>query len=78
MPEIAEISSSPVRRMPAVTMFCALALFAAAAFGFDPKVAVTVGQKDEAFIVDATIDVAVPLPTAWEVLTDFDHMTSIL
>ena len=78
MREFADVVSSPLRRMPLVALFCLLALFGEAAFGVEPKVAVTVGQKDEAFIVDATIDVPVPLPTAWEVLTDFDHMTSIL
>ena len=78
MREIAGVLSSPLRRLPVVALFCVLALFGEAAFGVEPKVAVTVGQKDEAFIVDATIDVPVPLPTAWEVLTDFDHMASIL
>ena len=78
MRRVVAVFSNPLRRMPLVSLFCLLALFGEAAFGVEPKVAVTVGQKDEAFIVDATIDVAVPLPTAWEVLTDFDHMTSIL
>jgi uncharacterized membrane protein len=59
-------------------LFCLLALFGSVARGGEPKVAVNVGQSGEAFIVDATMDVQVPLRTAWEVLTDFEHMTSIL
>ena len=35
-------------------------------------------ERPQAFIVDAAADVAVPVDTAWDVLTDFDHMTSIL
>ena len=78
MREVVEVFPNLLRRMPLVALYCLLALFGEAAFGVEPKVAVTVGQKDEAFIVDATIDVQVPLATAWEVLTDFDHMTSII
>ena len=78
MRSVVAVLSSPLQHMPLVALLCLLALFAEGAFGAEPKVAVTVGQKDEAFIVDATIDVPVPLPTAWEALTDFDHMTSIL
>ncbi len=78
MRRVVAVFSRPLRRLPVVALFCLLVLFGGAAFGVEPKVAVTVAQKDEAFIVDATIDVAVPLPTAWEVLTDFDHMASIL
>jgi uncharacterized membrane protein len=66
------------RRLPAVVLFSLLALFGEVAFGADPKVVVAVGQSGEAFIIDATVDVEVPLATAWGVLTDFDHMTSIL
>ena len=45
-----------------------------------PETAVTVNatQLGETITVDATLIVAVSLETAWEVLTDFDHMTSIL
>ena len=78
MRNIVEVFAIPLRRAPVVALWCLLALFGEAAFGIEPKVAVTVGHKDEAFIVDATIDVQVPLATAWDVLTDFDHMTSIL
>jgi hypothetical protein len=61
-----------------VTLFCLLVLSGNVAFGAEPRVAVAVGQSGEAFIVDATTEVQVPLRTAWQVLTDFDHMTSIL
>lgn len=45
-----------------------------------PETAVTVNatQLGETITVDATLIVAVSLETAWEVLTDFDHMTAIL
>lgn len=78
MRELVEVFANLLRRMPLVALCWLLALFGEAAFGVEPKVAVTVGQRDEAFIVDATIDVQVPLATAWEVLTDFDKMTSII
>lgn len=78
MRELVELFPNLLRRMPLVTLCWLLALSGEAAFGVEPKVAVAVGQKDEAFIVDATIDVQVPLATAWEVLTDFDRMTSII
>lgn len=44
----------------------------------EPKVAVAVVKNGETFIVDATLDVAVPPAVVWGVLTDFDHMTSIV
>jgi hypothetical protein len=59
-------------------LFWLLALSGSAAFGTESKVAVAVRQSGEVFIVDATTDVPVPQKTAWQVLTDFDHMTSIL
>lgn len=59
-------------------LFFLLALSGNTAFGMEPRVAVAVRQSGEVFIVDATTEVPVPLRTAWQVLTDFDHMTSIL
>ncbi len=67
-----------LRRMTRAALLCLLALFGGATFGAEPTVRVSVGQKDDAFIVDTTIDVQVPLTTAWAVLTDFDNMTSII
>lgn len=55
-----------------------LVLLGGTARGAEPKLAVSVGQSGEAFIVDATLNVQVPLPVAWDVLVDFDHMSSIL
>lgn len=66
------------RSLPGVVLFCLLALSGEVTFAGEPKVEVAVTQRDEAFIVDATMDVPVSPATAWEVLTDFDHMASIL
>lgn len=59
-------------------LFWVLGLSGTEAHGAGPKVLVTVDHSGEAFVIDALIDVQVPVPTAWEVLTDFDRMTSIL
>lgn len=53
-------------------------LSSSASFGAEPHVVVGVSQAGEAFIVDAAINAPVTLKTAWEVLIDFDHMTTIL
>lgn len=62
--------------------FPILSLFLLVLFGPCPAVAaevvVDVSQLGEAFVVDATIDAPVSLQTAWAVMTDFAHMTSIL
>jgi hypothetical protein len=42
------------------------------------EVVVGVGQLADAFVVDATVEAPVALKTAWEVMIDFGHMTSIL
>jgi len=65
-------------RLRLTALLCLLALPGATAFGAEPTVAVNVSQKDDAFIIDATIEVQVPLAIAWDVLIDFDHMASIL
>jgi carbon monoxide dehydrogenase subunit G len=44
----------------------------------DAQVAVSVGRIGETFLVDARIDVPVAPATAWEVMTDFDHMADIV
>lgn len=73
------VRNSEARKpLPAMLWFCLFALFGAAAFAAEPKVAVSVGRNGDAFVIDATVDAPVSLVTAWEVLTDFDHMTSIL
>ena len=65
-------------RLTLATLFSLFALFGDMAFGADPTIAVDVAQAGEGFIVDATMDVLVPQATAWDVLTDFDHMAAIL
>ena len=43
-----------------------------------PEDAISVDKRGKSFVVDATVDFPVPLRIAWEVLTDFEHMTAIL
>ncbi|MBS1229895.1 MAG: hypothetical protein H6R17_3172 [Proteobacteria bacterium] len=62
----------------AVTLSTVLLLQGFAAFAADPQWLVTVDKRGKSFVVDATIDFPAPLRTAWDVLTDFDHMTAIL
>ncbi len=44
----------------------------------EPAIAVTVDSKEDHFQVNATIATSAPLATAWEVMIDFEHMTTIL
>jgi len=44
----------------------------------EPEWVIAIEKRGSAFVVDATIDFPVPLRTAWDVLTDFDHMATIL
>ena len=78
MSEIVQDCANLLRRLPLAALFCLLALPGGAALGGEPVATVTIAQNGEAFIVDATVDVPVRLTTAWDVLIDFDHMTSIL
>jgi carbon monoxide dehydrogenase subunit G len=78
MREIVRFLANPLRRMPAVFLCCLLALSGNVTVGAEPTATVTVEKKGEVFVVDATTDVQVSVETAWEVLTDFDHMASIL
>jgi len=55
-----------------------MASFSNAARAVEPVVSVAATQLGATITVDATLTVGVPLDTAWAVLTDFDHMTSIL
>jgi hypothetical protein len=55
-----------------------LAIFSTGAFALEPDIAVTVNQAGEAFIVDVAFDLPVPIATTWDVMTDFDHMSSIV
>ena len=56
----------------------ALLILSCTAFAADPEVKVAIEKRGDAFIVDTTVDFAVPLRTAWDVLTDFDNMVGIL
>lgn len=57
---------------------CLLAILCCSAFGAEPEIAVTLQKRGDAFIVDASLDLPVALRTAWDVLTDFEHMAGIL
>lgn len=57
---------------------CTLLMMSCSAFGVEPEIIVGIEKSGEAFVVDATIKVPLPIRTAWEVLTDFDNMTGIL
>lgn len=73
-----ESHNNLLRLTPIFVLICLLAIFGPAVLGAEHKVAVSVEKSGEAFIVDATVDVGVSQEIAWEVMTDFDHMTSIL
>ena len=57
---------------------CFLLTMSCSAFGVEPEILVGIEKSGEAFVVNARINLQVPLRTAWEVLTDFDNMSSIL
>lgn len=59
-------------------MFCLLSFPCEAASDVDQNIDIAVQQNGDTFIIDATMEVPVSVDTAWEVMTDFDHMTSIL
>ena len=67
-----------LRRLPVVALWFLLALSSHAAFGAEPKITVEVEKSGDAFIVNALIDLQVPLEVAWEVFVDIDHMTNFL
>lgn len=48
------------------------------AFGAEPKIVVDVEKKGDAFLVNALLDVQVPLAVAWGVFVDIDHMADFL
>ena len=64
--------------MLAVSLICSLLFTCQAAFGNDQIPDISVKQTGDTFSIDATVAVPVPIDLAWDVLTDFDHMTSIL
>lgn len=48
------------------------------AFGMEPMLTATVSQLGEVIVVDVLADVPVALGTAWDVLTDFENMTTFI
>ena len=62
----------------AAMLSIAVLLQISCAFAAEPELTVTVDKRGKSFVVDASIDIQVPLRVAWEVLTDFDHMATIL
>jgi carbon monoxide dehydrogenase subunit G len=64
--------------MVSVSLICSLLFTSQAAFGNDQIPDIAVKQTGDTFVIDATVEVPVPIDLAWDVLTDFDHMTSIL
>lgn len=67
-----------LRRAALAILTCLAGMPAASLFAVEPEVVVTVEQRGRLFIVDAAMTVPVSLDIAWGVLTDFDHMTTIL
>jgi carbon monoxide dehydrogenase subunit G len=66
-----------MQRLPSLLALLLL-LVASATCRADPEISVIVEKAGEAFVVEATARIQVPLRMAWEVLTDFDNMTAIL
>ena len=64
----------------AATLAIAWLLQLPTAFAATPELtlAVSVDKRGKSFVVDAAVAIPVPLHVAWEVLTDFEHMASIL
>jgi carbon monoxide dehydrogenase subunit G len=48
------------------------------AFAAEPAIVVAVEKTGDTFVVDASVDLPIPVRVAWGVLTDFDSMASIL
>lgn len=65
----------PIRILVLFSLAC---LLAGNAFAADQDVVVTVREAGEKFLVEASIKAPVSQQTAWDVLVDYDHMTSIL
>jgi len=66
------------RRLELIALPILVAVSCNPALGVEPVVAVTVNQADDAFVVDVLLEVAVRPDTVWDVLTDFEHMTSYI
>lgn len=79
-----DVLPNPVRsaagswRTALLALFSVLAMSSLAALGAEPKIVVEVSKSADAFMVDALIDVPVPIEIAWGVLTDVDRSASFL
>jgi hypothetical protein len=56
---------------------CFFGLCGSGAQAAEPTVVLAVAQADEGFLVDASMEVQVSQIIAWEVMTDFEHMSAI-
>lgn len=65
----------PLRVVFALLLAC---LTSGASFGGEDHVAVSVGRLEDGFVVSAEIDAPVSQRTAWDVMVDYDHMSSIV
>lgn len=61
-----------------LVLFFLIGLANGASFAADQDVVVTVREVGDGFLVEATVKAPVSRQTAWEVLVDYDHMTTIL
>lgn len=57
---------------------CLALLLSCAALAAEPEIVVGVEKSGDAYVVDARVDLPIPVRLAWGVLTDFDSMASIL
>ncbi len=57
---------------------CLALILSCAVFAAEPEIVVGVEKAGDTFLVDAGVDLPVPVRMAWDVLTDFDAMASIL
>ncbi|MBK7356107.1 SRPBCC family protein [Propionivibrio sp.] len=66
-----------IRTLAKLTAYV-MVFFSCAVAAVEQDIVINIEKSGEAFIVETRFDVQVPLRTAWDVLTDFDHMTGIL
>ncbi len=78
MSEIPKVATIFRQRLSLVALSVVIVLLSEVVFGAEQKAIIAVSQVGETITVDATMKVQVPITTAWDVMTDFDHMTSIL
>ena len=57
---------------------CFALVLSCAAFAAEPEIVVGIEKADDAFVVDASVNLPAPLRMTWDVFTDFDDMANIL